>query len=292
MKKKAKSLSNIYLPVNTQMTHSLRGKRVLVVDDEPLLREVMRDDLELFGVEVLEAINGRDAFELLQSIRVDVIITDVRMPGGSGLELLSRVRGTQPASANPSTDRAPLIILLSGHQDVSEYQSILLGANAFFQKPCACEILVDKILALLNPERRPSAPHSTSTPTTTILGNETIDEAHERLFQLINNLQSLGEIEKNYRIVAVGYLNQLAQYPATHFPNEEAVMEQIAYPDLSQHKILHEELRKAIVDFREQYLAGKCTLSAESFGSLRDWLQSHVQEVDADLEKHILRSPR
>ena len=101
--------------------------RVLIVDDEPDLRELLRLELEGHGWQVEEAANGRDAWRLLQSRDVDVVLTDLRMPGGSGLELVEKLRerGAPP----------PEIFLMSAYGDVSLEQTRSLGAHPLLAKP-------------------------------------------------------------------------------------------------------------------------------------------------------------
>ena len=101
--------------------------RVLIVDDEPDLRELLRLELEAHGWQVEEAANGHDAWRLLQSRDVDVVLTDLRMPGGSGLELVEKLRerGAPP----------PEIFLMSGYADVSLEQTRALGAHPLLAKP-------------------------------------------------------------------------------------------------------------------------------------------------------------
>ena len=101
--------------------------RVLIVDDEPDLRELLRLELEAHGWQVEEAANGHDAWRLLQSRDVDVVLTDLRMPGGSGLELVEKLRerGAPP----------PEIFLMSAYADVSLEQTRALGAHPLLAKP-------------------------------------------------------------------------------------------------------------------------------------------------------------
>ncbi len=93
------------------------------------------------SVKVLEAENGRQAFAYFQEKPVDVIISDVRMPGGSGIELLERIRELKCAQ--------PIVILVSAHSDINESEALKRGAQGFFPKPCHCEIILEKISAFL-----------------------------------------------------------------------------------------------------------------------------------------------
>jgi DNA-binding NtrC family response regulator len=72
------------------------GKRILLVDDEPSLRVTLAANLELEGMEVVEAESGERAVELLQSGAFDVMLSDIRMAGMTGAELFQRAKELRP----------------------------------------------------------------------------------------------------------------------------------------------------------------------------------------------------
>jgi CheY-like chemotaxis protein len=76
------------------LTYVMRGApgRVLVVDDTPLVRELLRDFLATVGHEVATAASGADALEVVPVFQPGVILTDMAMPGMSGAELLDALR--------------------------------------------------------------------------------------------------------------------------------------------------------------------------------------------------------
>ena len=106
----------------------LSGKKILVVDDELDLREIISEDLELLGAEVFNAENGRSAFDLAKLVHPDLILSDVRMPGGDGIELLSRIKDLPQ---NPS----PYVFLITGFADMSPEEATSLGAQGMLAKP-------------------------------------------------------------------------------------------------------------------------------------------------------------
>lgn len=111
---------------------SLAG-RILVVDDERNIRRTLRMVLEGEGATVLEAATGEEALAALESSEpIEVVITDVKMPGMSGLELLEKLAG-----AAGGTPEVP-VILISGHATVDDaVRATRLGAFDFFEKPLA-----------------------------------------------------------------------------------------------------------------------------------------------------------
>ncbi|NDG86173.1 MAG: response regulator, partial [Proteobacteria bacterium] len=89
----------------------LQDKSVLVVDDEPMLREILRDVLEFEGARVCEAAHAKDALARLSQEPVDAVISDIRMPGGDGFELLAGIRDRDTGM--------PVVLMITGFSDIS-----------------------------------------------------------------------------------------------------------------------------------------------------------------------------
>ncbi len=103
--------------------------KIMVVDDEQGLREFLADSLADDGHVVAQAVDGSDAAERLAKESFDVLITDLRMPGIDGMDLLRRVRGDQPELE---------IIVLTAHGSVeSAVEAMKLGAFDYVEKPIA-----------------------------------------------------------------------------------------------------------------------------------------------------------
>ncbi len=119
------------------MTDTSLAGRILVVDDERNIRRTLRMVLEGEGATVLEAATGEEALAQIESAEpIEVIITDVMMPGISGLELLERLAG---AAGTPEVP----VILISGHATVDDaVKATRLGAFDFFEKPLARDRVV------------------------------------------------------------------------------------------------------------------------------------------------------
>lgn len=114
----------------------LAGKKILVVDDEQLLREVLTEFLSLEGASVIEAENGTVGFQKLEKIKFDIIISDVQMPDGDGLSLLLRIKN--------DLSYKPLVFLYSGNADTTSREKAQeLGATAYFLKPFRMRELID-----------------------------------------------------------------------------------------------------------------------------------------------------
>lgn len=114
---------------------------ILVVDDEELLRETVAYELERRKFKVLHASNGVDAFEIVVRERVDLIISDIRMPGGDGIELLDRIKAW-------SVD-VPVVMFITGFSDLTLEEAYHKGANAVFAKPFDRKALMAAVLKAL-----------------------------------------------------------------------------------------------------------------------------------------------
>lgn len=101
--------------------------RVLVVDDEEMLREAFAFDLKRRKYQVFTAGGGEDAWAMLQKSPVDIVVSDVRMPKGDGVSLLRKIKDLNPYR--------PIVILVTGYADISLEQAYDLGAEAVFPKP-------------------------------------------------------------------------------------------------------------------------------------------------------------
>jgi two-component system, OmpR family, response regulator MprA len=115
--------------------------RLLVVDDDPSVREALALVLDLNGFEVTTAIDGREAIRTLSVASPDAVVLDVLMPGLDGLEVCRRMRATG--------DRTP-VLMLTARTEVSERVAGLeAGADDYLAKPFAREELIARLRALL-----------------------------------------------------------------------------------------------------------------------------------------------
>ena len=123
---------HLHAPTSTRMTQS-----VLIVDDEEMVRTALEQWLRLSGFATHVAASAVEALRLLDDIHPDVVLTDVRMPGLSGLDLLRTVRERALAAE---------VILITGHGDVPmAVEAMRAGAFDFLQKPYVPDQLVTTI---------------------------------------------------------------------------------------------------------------------------------------------------
>ena len=117
-------------------------KKILVVEDDEVQRELMRMTLERAGYEVAAAEDGARGFELAVSSRPDLIITDVQMPGADGVSLVRQVRQTPEIEAT-------LILVTTGFGTGSATYTLTQGADAYEPKPLDPDALRESVRRLL-----------------------------------------------------------------------------------------------------------------------------------------------
>lgn len=110
--------------------------RVLLVDDEPLLRSALGRLLEMYGIQVLLAANGEEALGVLEREAVHLVLSDVRMPILDGPGLLRAIGASPPA---------PPVVFLTGYGDHGDDELIALGARAVLGKPVSGRRLLDAV---------------------------------------------------------------------------------------------------------------------------------------------------
>src|SRR5215831_11469057 len=114
--------------------------KVLVVDDDAHIRELVRIFLEREGLDVYEASNGREALTMLQRVRADLVILDVMMPNMDGWELCRRLR---------QSGDLPLLILTAKGETSQKVKGFQLGTDDYLVKPFEPAELVARVKALL-----------------------------------------------------------------------------------------------------------------------------------------------
>jgi two-component system response regulator (stage 0 sporulation protein F) len=124
--------------------NKLEGKKILVVDDEEGIRDLIISELEFCGAQCIEASNGNDAFELYKKENFDAVISDVRMPNGDGLVFLNKIKDNNLP--------VKVIIFMTGFSEVPAEEIYDLGVEAIISKPFRLDHMVSTLeMAMVSP---------------------------------------------------------------------------------------------------------------------------------------------
>jgi DNA-binding NtrC family response regulator len=134
--------------------------KILVADDEAMMRNLILKILESEGYQVTVVSSGNEALEMLKAEKYDILLTDVKMPGMSGFDLLKQVKIEWPEMA---------VIIMTGYGDAySVKEALLLGADEYLSKPFKSQevfLIVERaywrLLSARNMQKQKSSHQST-----------------------------------------------------------------------------------------------------------------------------------
>ena len=149
-------------------TGSDRIPRVLVVDDEPNIRELVQVALKFHGCSVTTAATGTDALRRAAADRPDLVVLDVMLPDLDGFEVCRRLR----AAGN----EVPVIFLTARDTSSDTVTGLAIGGDDYVTKPFSVEALVARVRAVLRRASRTAAGSPDSPPAALRAGNVVLDE--------------------------------------------------------------------------------------------------------------------
>jgi len=118
----------------------MKGAKVLVVDDDPDIRELVRELLERAGYQVSSAAGGRDGLRVLYEMRPDLVLLDVSMPELDGWATLARIR---------DLSEVPVIMLTARTGELEKVRGLKAGADDYVTKPFGRQELLARVEAIL-----------------------------------------------------------------------------------------------------------------------------------------------
>ncbi|MBI5203560.1 MAG: response regulator transcription factor [Nitrospirae bacterium] len=152
----------------------MHTKKILVVDDEPDLAELVSYNLGKEGFEVSSASDGEEALKKIRKGNFNLVILDLMLPGIQGMELCRILRN------DPKTKRLPIIMLTAKGEDVDKILGLEMGADDYIAKPFSPRELVARVKAVL---RRS--------------GEKTVEESVIRIAGLAINRETFAVLKKN-----------------------------------------------------------------------------------------------
>ncbi len=122
----------------------MREKKILIVDDELFVRELIKIKLKLYGFEIIEGSNGLEAIELAVREKPDLILLDLMMPKMDGFEACEKLK------ADPKTALIPILILTARGEQAFKEKGEAVGAVGIVTKPFSPQKLAEMVMDVLN----------------------------------------------------------------------------------------------------------------------------------------------
>lgn len=116
------------------------------------------------------------------------------------------------------------------------------------------------------------------------VGLSEIDEQHKKLFDIINELTLALKRGEGHAVVESVFA-RLADYTDYHFRSEESIMDSYDYPELPEHKVMHEEFKRDLVDLILRWRQSKSMVNVATYNALRDWILNHVTSHDQNSDQ-------
>ncbi len=133
------------------MADAQNKPRILIVEDHPLIAELVETRLRIEGMQPVKCPGGREAIALLGTERFDAVILDIMMPDVDGYQVLQHIRST------PATAQLPVIFLTAKATPADIEKGLALGANHYITKPFSGVDLVRKVRLCLEERRAAEA---------------------------------------------------------------------------------------------------------------------------------------
>jgi two-component system OmpR family response regulator len=186
------------------------GQKVLVVDDDPHLREVVRFALAKAGFHVVEAADGREALASFAAAAPDLVVLDIVLPGMDGTEVCRQLR---------TTSRVPIVFLSSRDDEVDRIVGLELGGDDYLTKPFSPRELVARVRAVL----RRSHPATAGGEPAAAGGKPRVWSHGKLRLDLDRFLAFWGEREVTLTVTEFGILRALLGYPGKVYSRDEVM---------------------------------------------------------------------
>lgn len=283
------------LQISIRPTNKTPGgnETILVVDDESSLRGLTCEFLSQQGYNVISAINGKLALEVLKEHQVDLVLSDVIMPEIDGFQLASKLQEKYPNIK---------VQLVSGFSDERHY--LQYDNRDFYKsllrKPCELPVLLRRIRELLDGKDINEPIKSPDTLIRTVdgkiqpisweerfnTGEQHIDKDHKEFLIHINlcieAINNDDESQLDY------VLEELSTKSAVHFEMEELKLRDNDYPLLERHKKVHQIYLDCIKKYYNEHQQKQLSALTLLY-FLIDWLKEHIMGMDKQAQAYLIK---
>jgi DNA-binding response OmpR family regulator len=137
------SLKKLYKGISLEKKSVMAGEKVLLVEDDPRISQLVKYNLEKAGFKCTAVLSGEGAFPFLENTKYDLVILDVMLPNMDGFEVCRRIRQT------PGLARIPVIMLTARGEEIDRIVGLELGADDYMVKPFSPRELVLRARAVI-----------------------------------------------------------------------------------------------------------------------------------------------
>ena len=267
-------------PILSEAEHALRqrhsGRRILIVDDEPLNLEVARFMLEDIGLLIDTAEDGIQAIKQARETDYAAILMDMQMPNLDGVGATRKIR----AMANRA--QTPILAMTANAFVEDRARCIEAGMNDFISKPFTPEGFYATLLKSI--ERQDD--RSFIDPSL-MIGVPVIDKEHHDLVQLLDRLISNPEAFPGTESFSE-VLSKIGEQLKLHFTNEERLFKAVGMPeaDVTSHIQAHLRIFEQYTQLNLDLMQGNISNRAKTLRIIKEWVIDHVVHHDLKIREY------
>jgi len=257
---------------------SVGTESILVVDDEPSLRSLLDEMLTSSGYTVVLAETAENAIEILKKHPVDLVLSDVIMPGMNGYELAEYISEHYPDIK---------VQLASGYSDNTHNSEQRELHNNILNKPFERDKLLSHLRKMLDAPDKPYEEVDKDIKQS-LTGIELIDKEHFDIINMVTECSKLTENSNEMERLGV-LIDDLLIFTQQHFMREENLLEKCGHTNIKHYKSTHDflikELRKTFNRYRQSAIN-----APELKVFLNEWLKDHISGLDLNMLKPLSES--
>ena len=280
--------------IKVESSFDFKDLSILVAEPNIVNREILIAIMEKTGITIDFAETGQKVISMFRENlnKYNLIFMDTQATELNGLETARNIRAIEDERGKT----VPIVAMISGisRDRIDDY--LAAGINDHIDKPFdpdSINLMIKKRALLIvksRGETKKRLEQGIAWNEGFSLGDEQVDAQHHQMFALVSSLvnECAGGMDS---IKTKETLDFLVNFAVQHFNDEETLMLHYNYPDLKNHKILHEKFKNTIGDFAQKFEKNGASveLSNDIIKTVVRWLTSHIMQEDKKIVAHIRR---